>query len=422
MKRKMLFALVILLVVALLGGGGYYYWQRNASATKTATVQTTTVKRGSLVATVSAAGNVAAARTATITSQTAGQVTQVNVQVSDRVKAGQTLVQLDLTDLNRALRSAQLSQQTAQTNFDTAKAKNSTNANALIVAKASLEKARLAVQAAQADYDAIAWRAGSAVTSQATTLQQATIDYQTAQANYNTTIATISDADLKNAQVSLDQAKLNAEQAQRNLEQARIVAPFDGIITSVNVNVGDNANAATSSTSATNAVVMFDPTRLQITVTVSEVDIAKIKVGQTAQVTLDALTGKSYAAKVVTIAPVATVTQGVVNYQVVLALTNADDAIKPGMTANLSIEVERRADVLLIPTRSVRTQGNQKLVTVLFKGQTVATPVTVGLSNDTSIEVVSGLSEGDAVVINQTTTNTRTGNIGIPGIGGGGPP
>lgn len=417
MKRKVLVRLLLLFLVVGIAGGGYYYYQRNVSTAKPAAVQTTTVRRGSIVATVSAAGNVAAARTATITSQTAGRVTQVNVAVSDRVKAGQTLVQLDLTDLNRALRSAQLSQQTAQTNFDTAKTKNSTNANALIVAKASLEKARIAVQAAQADYDTIAWRAGSAVTSQATTLQQATIDFQTAQANYNTTIATISDADLKNAQVSLDQAKLNVEQAQRNLDQARIVAPFDGIITSVNVNVGDNANAATTSTSATNAVVMFDPSRLQISVTVSEVDIAKIKIGQTAQVTFDALTGKTYSAQVVTIAPVGTVTQGVVNYQVILALTDADDAVRPGMTSNLTIEVERRDNVLLIPTRAIRTQGTQRIVTVLFKEQSIQTPVTTGLSNDTSIEITGGLQEGDAVVLN--TTQTRTGNVpgGIPFLG-----
>jgi hypothetical protein len=96
-------------------------------------------------------------------------------------------------------------------------------------------------------------------------------------------------------------------------------------------------------------------------------------------------------------------------------LTDADNAIKPGMTTNLVIEVERRDNVLLIPTRAVRTQGNQKIVTVQFQGQSIPTPVTTGLSNDTSVEIATGLKEGDVVVINQTTTRTQGG----PGGGGG---
>lgn len=410
MKRRILIlALVIVVLIAV----GVYAWQTISRPPSTTTnIQTTTVRRGSLAATVGAAGNIAVARTTSLSPQTSGRVTQVNVKVSDRVKAGQTLVQLDLTDLTMSLKSTQLSLASAQANFDNVKVKNAQNANQLIIAKASLERSRLAVQAAQADYDTVAWRAGSASTTQATGLQQATIDYQSALASYNTTVATINDTDLKNAQISLDQAKLNVEQAQLNLDRARIVAPFDGVVTTVSLNVGDNASSGTA------AVVMIDPSRLQISVTVSEVDIARVKLGQTAQVTIDALPGKNYAAQVTTINPTATVTQGVVNYPVILVLSNADDAIKPGMTANLIMEVERRDDVLLIPSRAVRTQANQRTVTVLYKGQSIQVPVTTGLSNDQSIEITSGLQEGDVVVINPT--QIRPGNVpggAIPFIG-----
>lgn len=410
MKRRIVILAVV--IVLLIVGGVYVYQSVSKPAPTTATLQTTTVRRGSLAATVGAAGNIAVARTTTLSPQTSGRVTQVNVKVSDRVKAGQTLVQLDLTDLMMSLKSSQLSLASAQANFDNVKVKNAQNSNQLIIAKASLERSRLAVQAAQADYDSIAWRAGSAGTTQATALQQASIDYQSALASYNTTVATINDTDLKNSQISLDQAKLNVEQAQLNLDRARIVAPFDGVVTSVSLNVGDNASSGAA------AVVMIDPSRLQISVTVSEVDIARVKLGQTAEVTIDALTGKNYAAQVTTISPTATVTQGVVNYPVILVLSNADDAIKPGMTANLIMEVERRDDVLLLPTRAVRTQGNQKTVTVLYKGQSIQIPVTTGLSNDQSIEITSGLQDGDVVVINPT--NLRPGNVpggAIPLIG-----
>jgi len=109
----------------------------------------------------------------------------------------------------------------------------------------------------------------------------------------------------------------------------------------------------------------------------------------------------------------------VVNYPVIVALTNNDGQVKPGMTTNVTITVEERANVLLVPLRAVRTQGNQKIVTVVYQGQNIAVPVTTGLSNDTSVEITSpGLQEGDQVLLTTTTTTTRTtGGGGIPGGG-----
>ncbi|MBI3741708.1 MAG: efflux RND transporter periplasmic adaptor subunit, partial [Chloroflexi bacterium] len=180
------------------------------------------------------------------------------------------------------------------------------------------------------------------------------------------------------------------------------------IVSAVNLNVNDTAgtNAA--------AAAIVDLSSLQVRVTLSEVDIAKIKTGQTAQMTVDALSGKTYNAQVQTVSPVGTVTQGVVNYPVTLVVSNVDGAIKPGMTANLAIAVERRENVLIIPNRAVRTQGNSKTVTVLFKGEQISVPIGTGLSNDSFVEVTNGLNEGDTVIIQ--TTQTRTGNV--PGVGG----
>jgi macrolide-specific efflux system membrane fusion protein len=100
---------------------------------------------------------------------------------------------------------------------------------------------------------------------------------------------------------------------------------------------------------------------------------------------------------------------------VTLEITNSDGSIKPSMTANLTLEVERRDNVLLIPTRAIRTQGTQKTVTVVYKGQNIPTQVNVGLTNDQSAEITRGLQEGDVVVINTTQTR-QTG--GMPGGGG----
>jgi HlyD family secretion protein len=89
------------------------------------------------------------------------------------------------------------------------------------------------------------------------------------------------------------------------------------------------------------------------------------------------------------------------------------------MTANLAVAVDQRQNVLMVPTRAVRTQGNQKVVTVLNKDQTIAVPVTTGLANDQFVEITKGLQEGDVVVLNATQTQGTNGRGpgGIPGLG-----
>ncbi len=445
-------------VIVLLAIAGVFGWQRvNASAATATHLQTANVQRGTLVATIDAAGNVSAPELAGIAFQTSGKVAKVDVQVGDKVKAGQVLMSLDTTDLNLAVKTAQVnlasaqanydqsksnldvavktaqnSLTTAQANYDAAKLKNDQNPNQLIVAKAALDKAAVTLQQAQAAYNAIAWRPDVGMTSQAATLQTATSDYNSALANYQITASGINDTALRSAQASLDQAKValdeaknnqvtslkvsqasldNAQvaldQAKRNLDKATLTAPFDGYISAVNFSAGDTPSGT--------AVSLANLSNLQVKVMVAEVDVAKLKVGDTAQMTLDALPGQTYTAKVISIGPTGTITQGVVNYPVTVAVTNADPGVKPGMTANLSVAVDQRQNVLMVPNRAVRNQGNQKIVTVLYKGQSIEVPVQTGLTNDQYTEVMSGLQVGDQVVLNQTTTTNRGGG-GVGGI------
>ncbi len=451
MKRNLLFvAGIVVIVVAI---AGVFGWQRmTASAATTTRVQTATVTRGTLVATVNAAGNVSAPTSAALAFTSSGRVAKVAVQVGDKVKKDQLLMQLDTADLTlslktsqanltsaqasydssqvslqAAVKTAQANLASAQANYDSASAKNSTNFDQLTVAKAALDKAKVTLDQAQAAYNIIAWRPDIGMTSQAATLQSATSDYNSALANYKITVAGINDTALRTAQASLDNAKTSleqaqknldtsmrtaqasldsakiaVEQAQRNLDKASLYAPFDGLVSAVNYSGGDTAGSTT-------AVSLVDLSNLQVKVQIAEVDMAKIKVGETADMTLDALTGKTYQAKVAAISPVGTVTSGVVNYPVIVTVTNADGDIKPGMTANLAIAVDKRENVLLLPNRAVKTQGNQKIVTVQYKGQSIQTPISTGLSNDTQVEITNGLQEGDVVLLNQTTTNTRGG-------------
>ncbi len=410
MKRNSFVVFVVVLIV--LAVAGLFGWQRmTASAAATARPQTVAVQRGSLVATVNAAGNVSTPEEATIAFQNTGRVSKVNVQVGDVVKKGDVLMELDSTDQQLAFRTAQASLASAQASYDSAKLKAGQNPDQAIAAKASLDKANIALQQAQGAYNSIAWRGDVSQTSQATTLQQATIDYNTALANYRIALSNLNDTSLRQAQASVDNAQIAVEQAQRNLDKMKITAPMNGAVSQVNFSMGDSAGSGT-------AVAMVDLSNLQVKVTIAEVDMAKLSVGETAQMTLDALPGKTYTAKVIAISPIGTITQGVVNYPVIVSITNADGSIKPGMTANLSVAVDHRDNVLLLPTRAVKSQGNQKIVTVAYKGQNIQVPVQTGLSNDTSIEIVSGLQEGDQVLLNQTTTTNTRGFGGGPFIMG----
>jgi len=468
MQRKSF--ILVGMVLVLLAVGGVFVWQRmsaSTTTTKTAT-QTATVQRGSLVATVSAAGNVSVVDQSTLAFKNSERVAKVEVAVGDVVKTGQLLMQQETADLELALKTAQSNLASAQASYnqtkanlnfslrnaqtelasakssvDAAKASAEQNPNSLIVAKATLDKATVTLQQAQGNYNKIAWRGDVGMTSEAATLQSATIEYQSALANYKMNAATINDNALKQAQATFDKAQVALEQAQKNLEtnlqvaqatldnaqiavetaktnleNVSLVAPIDGVVSAVNFKKGDFAPGESA------AVVVVNVSRLQIKVSIAEVDLPKIKMGNTAQVTLDALTNKTYQAYVTAISPVGTVTSGVVNYAVTLEMSNPDSAVKPGMTANLNIVVEQRENVLLVPNRAISTKSNQKWVTVQQGDKTVQKVVTVGLSNDSNAEITSGLQEGDLVIVNTTTTKatTASGGMGIPGIGGGAPP
>jgi HlyD family secretion protein len=353
----------------------------------------------------------------------------------------------------------------AQAAYDAAVKSAGTSNSQLEAAAATLEKAQVAVQQAQSAYDRISWQSNAATSSQAASLQSATIDFNQAKANYEALAATtsssassqvaqakssleqakanltklqtqVTQADITSAQSTLtqaknnldkllagpdantldlaqnavDQAQIGVDQAQLALQQAQIVAPFDGVVTQVNIKVGQNASGGAS------AIQEADLDHLQTVVNMSEIDINRIKDGQTAQITMDALPNDTFQGTVTLIAPAGVLTQGVVNYPVTVDLTPPFDGVKTGMTSNVNIVVAERDNVLTVPNRAIRTQGRQKVVTVLFEGQQMQVPVQTGLASDTATEITSGLKEGDVVVLNATTAaQPRVGG----GFGGG---
>ena len=161
--------------------------------------------------------------------------------------------------------------------------------------------------------------------------------------------------------------------------------------------------------------MLVDLSQVNLVVTLAETDVPKVQVGQKAQILLDALQGQVFTGTVTEIDLVGTVTSGVVNYSATITVQDPSESMRPGMNATANIILQQREGVLLVPNRAVRTASARlRTATVLYQGQLIDVPVTLGLSGDTQSEVLSGLQEGDVVLTSQTTTTSRGG----PGVGG----
>jgi HlyD family secretion protein len=209
-----------------------------------------------------------------------------------------------------------------------------------------------------------------------------------------------SEADIAAAQAAVDAA-------QATLDQSQIVAPFAGTITEVDVKTGDLVSPGDT------AFRLDDLTSLYIDLSISEVDLPSVKVGQPAILEFDAVADKQYSGEVTEIGMAGTVSQGVVNYPVTVRITDADASILPGMTASVTIVTDQVDNALLVPNKAIRTSSGQKYVTVLFEGQQISVPVTVGLSGSSMTEITSDqLQEGDVVVINGSSSATSASETG----------
>lgn len=222
--------------------------------------------------------------------------------------------------------------------------------------------------------------------------------------------------DIKLAESGVEQAQVRLKQSQLKLNQTTLTAPFDGVITQVTVVAGQNVGGSS------NPVQIADLNTLQVVTNVSELDRARLKVGQEVSLTLEAVPGVTLKGEVVSISPAGVTQQGVVNFPVTIRLINPDPAVAPGMTANLSVLIEKKDNVLIVPNRAIRSQGRNRTVNVLYEGQQIPVPVQTGMTDGTNTEITSGaLKEGDQVVMT-STTGARTGGGFGPGAGGGPPP
>jgi HlyD family secretion protein len=388
---------------------GVSYW-RAQQATKAAPVYVTeALKKGDITLTVAANGTLQPTRSVNIGSELSGTVKRVHVDVNDRIKAGQVLVELD---------TAKLVDQVTQSRAGLASAQAQL---AQAVATAKEAKATLA------RFEEVSRLSGGKVPS-ATELDSAKAALERGAAAERA------------AQAAVTQARASLSTDETNLSKASIRSPINGVVLSRSVDPG-NAVAA-----SLQAVTLFsvaeDLTQLKLDVAVDEADVGAVKVEQKATFTVSAFPARRYPATINRVAFGSTKTDNVVTYTTTLNVDNSDLSLRPGMTAAATIVAKEAKGVLLVPNTALRFSpasgnataaasggsilskmmprppssnrpktagtdrrgGGPRQIWVLQDGQPVAKTVKVGITDGRNTEVSGeGLSEGLAVITEQRT-------------------
>jgi HlyD family secretion protein len=457
--------IILILVVAFVA------LRSQSKAASSTTYQTEPARRDRLTASIGATGTVHARQSAALTWQTNGRVESVSAAVGDAVAADEVLASLAQTSMSQNVILAEADLVSAQKSLDDLMVSNTSRATAeqnLAVAKqaaddaqdkvdsitfprasdnliqqtqARIDLAKKEVALAEDNYkrfkskpdgDSSKADALLRLTNARQDLTNLTISYNwyTGKAteldaeNYRAELA-VAKAQLADAQREVDRlkngpteddiavAKARVAAAQGTLNQSRIIAPFDGIVTQAEPLVGDLVVPGAA------AFRVEDLSHLYVDLEISEVDINSVAVDQPVSMVFDAVQGKTYNGKVVTVNQSGDVTAGTVNFVVTVELNDADKQVKPGMTAAVTITVKEIQNALLVPNRAVRVVDGNRIVYVLVNDQPVSTEIRLGAASDAYSEVIGGdLTEGDLIILNPPAVFGPP--SGRPGGNGGG--
>ena len=350
----------LLLVAAIAAGvvGAVVLVRGKASAGTS--IRTTRAALGNVSSSVSASGTVQPATSMDLNFLTSGVVSEVLVHVGDKVQAGQVVGRLDPTDADAKVASAQASVVTSQDNLAKAQTTYSDD---------------VAAYADTSDTVVTAYRA----------LKEAKANLASAQASYASAVKARSYDDL--------------------------ASPIAGTVTAVNGVVGAPGGGSTAFASVATADQMV------VTANFSEVDVAKVQLGQAATVTFPAVSTASAQGKVTAVADTSTVTSNVVSYAVTVTLDALPAGVRSGMSADLDVVTQAATNVIAVPNQAITTTGRTSTVRKLVNGTQVITPVQLGVKGNSTSEITSGVAVGDVLVLQTATTST--GGTGTGGNRGG---
>lgn len=300
----------------------------------------------------------------------------------------------------QAVDSARTQRDVAKAQYDTAKQRLDVLENdlkaQLSTAEKRLEEARASLEVAKTNAEQVALREADVQQAEAA-VQQAEAALKQAEAN--TLQNRVREADIRSAMAQKVRSKASLQNAQEQLRSTTIVAPRDGVVIRKYVEEGTIIPPGTNVfAQGTSIVQIADTSRMFVDVQVDETDIAFIQSGQKVDVTLDAYPSEIFEGTVTRVDPQAVVEQNVTVVYVRVEIENPDARLKPGMNATCEFVVDRKEDVLMVPSESVKEQDGRYYVEVMQAGKPIRRDVEIGLEGNDTTEITSGLSEGEEVV------------------------
>jgi HlyD family secretion protein len=455
MSRGKLAWLSILAVLVLLGGAAGFYWFGNGN--RKATFRTVPVERTDIQATISATGTLNAVITVQVGTQVSGTIAQMLVDYNSQVKKGMLIARIDPATFEAKVNQAKADLESARAAVLNQRAAVAKSEADVATAKANVVRQDVALRDAKVKADARArlFQEGG-ISQEERDSSQAALDstraqLEAAQAGLRASQASldVTRAQLAAAQATVQQKEAVLAQAQVDLNNTYIRAPVDGVVVSRNVDVGQTV--AASLQAPTLFLIAQDLTKMEVGTNVDEADIGRVVLDQEATFTVDSYPGQTFRGRIVQIRQAPQVVQNVVTYITVVAVSNPDLKLKPGMTANVKILVARHEKVLAVPNAAFRVRldsqsganqpapggsgtpgqrgaqaagargGGQpgmgpgrgeggarsgaptarQRVWVLQQGTPVERAVRTGLSDGERTEILDGLKEGEAVIIGQ---------------------
>ncbi len=340
---------VTVLVLGVVGGGGFWYYQYSKKPVPP-TVTTAAVTRGDIVETVGATGTLQAVTTVQVGSQVSGNIAFLGADFNSLVKKGQVLARLD---------PSLFEAQSQQTRANLAQAR----AN-LTKARSDLERTRVQLVDAQQKYTRAQQLSARSLLPQSD-LDTAKTAVDTAQAAVQSQLATVTQVE-----AAVSQAEASVNQSQVNLEHTVITAPIDGLVISRSVDVGQTV--AASMQAPTLFVLAADLTKMQVVANLDESDVGRIRPKQVVTFRVDAYPNDTFHGTVSQVRLEPKVQQNVVTYATVIDVPNNDLRLKPGMTANVNVEIAHATNVLRIPNTALRFRPSNEVFAAL--GQTPPEP------------------------------------------------
>jgi HlyD family secretion protein len=455
---------IILLIVVPL-------FSKNASGADSSAYQTEPAGYGDISVTIGATGTVRANQTANLVWQTSGKVETVYVNKGQVVEEDTVLADLSSTSLSQNIILAQVDLLNAQDALDKAINNSEERANAHLlliqaeqaledaqdeaqsklfqrasqetidIARANLINANEALDNAENIFERTKGSGEDSVIYAAGLSQYAKARQEQTRAVYNLRfVQDLPDAlSVEEVNAKLDQAKAKyltakedwekvkdgpndndvlaaqakVDSAQAALDFALLKAPFSGTVTLIENKSGDLVSAGNK------AFQLDDLSHMLVNVDVSEVDINQVKMGQPVNLTFDAIPDKDFKGTVSDIALFGNNTSGSVYFTVTVEVQESSPEIKPGMTAAVNIVVNEMKNVLLVPSRAVRTANSKRVVYLLNGGNAVPVEITLGSSANNYSQILSGaVKEGDAIILNPPATLPNMGPGGASSGGG----